>query len=873
MTLAALSADHVDHDDDGLITVAEARAAIRVSSPVLAAAFAPLIDRPVLADAVQVELGALETLISAVDAQRVNRSADRRGDPWLYFYEDFLTVYDPEERRQAGVYFTPIDVVRAMTRMTDQILVERFGRRLGFADPQVVTLDPATGTGTFPLAVIESAVRRAVQARGPAGEPQAAANLSRNLHAFELLPGPYSVAHLRITQRLRALSSGEIGAARVVLTDTLESPLGGSDQHEFFGDAETLAQEQERARQVKLDQHVTVVIGNPPYRRVERQSEGRGTGGWVVDGRVPGRTDERSLFADIYDVANANTIFSHIANLYNLYVYFWRWALWKAFEAHGDGPGVVAFITGSSWLTGPGFIGLRQLVRELCDEAWVLDLGGDNRGAHPEENVFAIETPVAVVILVRDGATDRSRPAQIHYRRIRGTTEQKLTAMRELADSESPLTGEWIEPATDWFAPFVPSTGDAQWAALPLLSDIFPWQQPGCKFGRTWPIAPTIEMLEARWRSFAAAPISDKPDLFFTASSGRNIHTSVGRLGRLADTDAETEHQPISRYGYRSFDRQWAFQDPRLTNLERPSLWQSVSNQQIFMCSLLTGRISSGPALTVSAHVPDLHFYRGSYGGKDVIPLYRDASARVPNITAGFLDALATEIGIPSPSPEDMASYAYAILSSLAYQERFAGALETPGLRLPITTDADLWQEAVDLGGQLLWLHTYAERFQDPSRNQGTHVPQVEGVEWAQPVTTIPADPTAIVYDPDAQELRVGDGLISGVRSDVWDFSVTGMQVIQKWLGYRTSAPPGRASTSSSALDRMRPSDWPDEWNDELLDLVRVLTRTLDLQPLASDLLTRICDGPLVDSESLPTPSDRERKPPATEHAPTFDFG
>lgn len=376
MTLAALSADHVDHDDDGLLTVAEARAAIRVSSPVLAAAFAPLIDRPVLAAAVQVELGALETLISAVDAERVNRSADRRGDPWLYFYEDFLTVYDPDERRQAGVYFTPIDVVRAMTRMTDQILVERFGRRLGFADPQVVTLDPATGTGTFPLAVIESSVRRAVEARGPAGEPQAAANLSRNLHAFELLPGPYSVAHLRITQRLRALSSGEIGAARVVLTDTLESPLGGSDQHEFFGDAETLAQEQERARHIKLDQHVTVVIGNPPYRRVERLSEGRGTGGWVVDGQVPGRADNRSLFADIYDVANANTIFSHIANLYNLYVYFWRWALWKAFEAHGNGPGVVAFITGSSWLTGPGFIGLRQLVRELCDEAWVLDLGG-----------------------------------------------------------------------------------------------------------------------------------------------------------------------------------------------------------------------------------------------------------------------------------------------------------------------------------------------------------------------------------------------------------------------------------------------------------------------------------------------------------------
>jgi predicted helicase len=125
-------------------------------------------------------------------------------------------------------------------------------------------------------------------------------------------------------------------------------------------------------------------------------------------------------------VANRNTIFSHIANLYNLYVYFWRWAIWKAFEAHGDGPGVVAFITAASWLTGPGFMGLRQLVREICDEAWVLDLGGDNRGANPEENVFAIETPVAIVVLARDDVSDRNRPARVHYRRVYGTAEEKI---------------------------------------------------------------------------------------------------------------------------------------------------------------------------------------------------------------------------------------------------------------------------------------------------------------------------------------------------------------------------------------------------------------------------------------------------------------
>lgn len=351
MVLAALSETRVEVDTDGYITIGKARDALRSFSPVLAAAFAPLIDKPVLFDAVQVELGALETLVTAIDVKKVNRSSDRRGEPWLYFYEDFLSIYDAEARRQAGVYYTPIDVVQAMVKIVDNILVDRFDKRLGFADPTVTTLDPATGTGTFALSVIDRAVSRAEAVRGRAGKSQAVANLGKNLFAFELLPGPYSVAHLRLTQRLRELSPGYEGPARVVLTDTLESPLDPKEQFSLFGDAEVLAAEQNRAKRIKLEQRLTVVIGNPPYRRVEREMDGRGSGQWVLAGKVPGRKTTKSLFDDILDVAKKNTIFSHHASLYNLYVYFWRWAIWKAFEAHGDGPGVVAFITGNSWLS------------------------------------------------------------------------------------------------------------------------------------------------------------------------------------------------------------------------------------------------------------------------------------------------------------------------------------------------------------------------------------------------------------------------------------------------------------------------------------------------------------------------------------------
>ena len=113
---------------------------------------------------------------------------------------------------------------------------------------------------------------------------------------------------------------------------------------------------------------------------------------------------------------------------------------------------MVAFITGSSWLAGPGFVGLRQLVRQLADDVWVIDLGGDNHGANPEDNVFKIETPVAIVVLARDGASRRAEPARVRYRRVRGSEDEKRAALAAVAAAGDPFAGEWTEAPSDWLA-------------------------------------------------------------------------------------------------------------------------------------------------------------------------------------------------------------------------------------------------------------------------------------------------------------------------------------------------------------------------------------------------------------------------------------
>ncbi|MBD4386252.1 hypothetical protein GUH10_31305, partial [Xanthomonas citri pv. citri] len=117
----------------------------------------------------------------------------------------------------------------------------------------------------------------------------------------------------------------------------------------------------------------------------------------------------------------------------------------------------------------------------------------------------------------------------------------------------------------------------------------------------------------------------------------------------------DAEHRPITRVAWRSFDRQWTFDDPRLAKTDSPALWQALSDRQLFFVSPRTARISGGPAVTVATAVPDKHYFVGSYGGKDVIPLYRDAEAAQPNVPGGLLPLLGERYG-REVTPEDLAA-------------------------------------------------------------------------------------------------------------------------------------------------------------------------------------------------------------------------
>ncbi len=288
----------------------------------------------------------------------------------------------------------------------------------------------------------------------------------------------------------------------------------------------------------------------------------------------------------------------------------------------------------------------------------------------------------------------------------------------------------------------------------------------------------------------------------------------------------------------------------------RPPLWQALSEKQVYLTSMITKQLGSGPSITASIYVPEIDYFSGR-GGKDILPLYRDAAAAQPNITAGLLEALAAVYGRPV-SPEDLLAYVYALLGAVGYADLYSAELATPGPHVPITRDAALFGRVAAAGRRLLGIQTYGQRLGTPYRGKAQNTKAVPTTPDDYP-RSLQKD---VKYDDARQELHVGEGIFAPVSAEVWNFSVSGLQVVRSWLGYRMAE---RSGKKSSPLDDIRPERWPLEYTKELLELLWLLEGTLEMQPTLSALLDEVIAGELLQAGQLPQPSQEEREAPKLE--------
>jgi predicted helicase len=377
---------------------------LRKSNSLIGTALRLLTENPSNQDALKTSLGTLTRVLEAVDWHTISKD---KPEAWLYFYEDFLEVYDNALRKRTGSYYTPPEVVSAMVNLVDEALRgPLFERSAGFAASDVIVADPAVGTGTFLLGVLRRIAETVAKDQGEGAVRGAIEAAAKRVIGFEIQFGPFAVAQLRLIAELQALIRTETNPTpqlpelHLYITDTLGNPF---IEEERLGQTyEPIALSRRAANKVKKDERITVVIGNPPYKE-----KAKGRGGWVE----AGSGGKVAALLDLWKPPPEWGLGAHVKHLKNLYVYFWRWATWKVFgsghnEATGlpdkDEEGVVCLISVAGFLNGPGFEKMRADLRRTCSEIWVIDCSPESHQPDVPTRIFqGVQQPVCIASSAR----------------------------------------------------------------------------------------------------------------------------------------------------------------------------------------------------------------------------------------------------------------------------------------------------------------------------------------------------------------------------------------------------------------------------------------------------------------------------------------
>jgi hypothetical protein len=564
----------------------------------------------------------------------------------VYFYEPFLETFDPELRKQLGVWYTPPEIVRYQVRKVDKLLREELGCELGFANEQVVVLDPCCGTGAYLIEVLhcmaESLRSEGIEAE--LGETLLRA-LCRRVIGFEILTAPFVIAHLQLHLLLAELGTEPEEGLRpaVFLTNALTGWGPGAQLHLNFPE---LQAERDASQAVKTDARIIVVIGNPPYNRfagapVEEELA-------LIDPYkgIRRRPDGRQIGRS--ELFTRWRIRKHLLD--DLYIRFFRLAEERI--GHVAEHGVVSFISNSSYLAGRSHPIMREMLCSSFHEIWIDNLNGDKyktgkvipRGLPGEgttdQSIFTteqdsrgIQVGTAITTLLKRRSVERGI-AVAHYRDFWGRASDKRSALLSSLNisewaPEQTAQAAAVPAGPRQYQTFVPGER-RRWKLVPYdiaggfedwfsLEDLFPRSFQGVNPNRGLEgsvVEINRDILEQRLREY----YSDMSDEAFcqrhpVLCEPRARYEPMEVRAYLRQ-NSEFNEAAIVPYVVFPLDKRYLYYETaaKLLNERRPELWNNLSSNEFLIAVPEPRRISeSRPLLTTGLF--DLHLHdRGSVG-------------------------------------------------------------------------------------------------------------------------------------------------------------------------------------------------------------------------------------------------------------------
>ncbi len=730
--------------------------------------------------------------------------ADRREKQTFLkkLYEDFYKVYNPDAADRLGVVYTPGEIVRFMIRGAEWLTEKHFGKTLD--DEGVEILDPATGTGTFIVELLE-------HMQG-AGRDRLRAKYKEELHANEVAILPYYVANLNIEATFASLDGQYAEFPGLVFVDTLDNTAGlGIYKGSHYGDLlGSIADENlERVKRQNAAK-ISVIIGNPPYNAWQSDYNARNPN------RPYRRVDER-----ISDTYRRLSKAQNTSSLSDMYVRFWRWASDRLKD-----DGVIAFVTNRSFIEKIAFDGFRLSIAQEFAECWLMDLGGDVR-ANPKlsgtkHNAMGIQTGLSIAFMIRKKA---AKGFKLFYARRPEdeTAREKLAFLESVNDFErwqvAPLKPD---PKGNWL-----SGNHPDWAEFLPLAD--PAKGPGDAHGAKVEAIFRLSSNGAETRRDDWLWDRDKKSLIIKARAlidEYEANRKARKQGEVVKWDTELDKcfkqnlpinfdsAKITPASYRAFSKEWLYFDTRLNgrtfrlaHLYKPGERNAglVISDKGWRSSFAT-LATDGPADGHMIAAVDRYF---------VVTRYRYISngERVDNITDWGLKQFRKRYADPAITKDDIFAYCYAALHDPAFRVAHAADLRREFPRVPLNDHFTQWR---DWGHALLKLHIEYEKAK-PFK-----LTRIDTPGKFEPVAKLRslADQGTVVVDSETQ--------LSGIPPGAWTYHLGNRSAIDWVLDQHKEKTP-RDPTIRAKFNTYRFADYKEEMIKLLAKVVTVSLETVKI--------------------------------------------
>jgi len=726
-------------------------------------------------------------------------------DPVIHFYEDFLKEYDAQKKVKRGVFYTPKPVVSFIVRSVNELLQKEFGLEDGLADtttwgemakrnkdikipdgvsenePFVQILDPAVGTGTFLVEVIDVIRKTMYQKWEKQGHlplefiklwnEYVPRHLLPRLYGFELMMAPYAIAHMKIGLKLfeTGYQFGADERARIYLTNSLEPPQDFSDRFEF--DAPALAHEAQAVNAIKCHNRFTIIIGNPPYAGISANASKN------IDGRL---TFIGNLI-ESYKIVDGEKLSEKKLWLQDDYVKFTRLNQHLLIET---GCGVSGMITNHGFLENPSFRGMRQNLLKTYRSLKIIDLHGNSKkkekcpDGSKDENVFDIQQGVAISLCSRIPSRSQNELLKAD---LFGSRSHKYAS---LLNRVTPIKFYHLEPK----APFYLFTKEddslrEEYDEMVPLTKVFQIYSVGIVTARDHlTIGFTSEEILNRVKRFAALGEEDARIEFDLRADVRDWKVNLAQSDIRSEPISPIKVKPVL---YRPFDTRYTYYTGKIKGFIGQPVFSTMqhllsgrnlvlitakSNKSRetdhFFCSNTIVETKCGESTTQSYIFP---LYIEPATGKSRA-VFQDGK-RSANLTPQFVDLISKALQpYANITPESIFNFIYAIFYCSEYRSRYAAFLKMDYPRLPLARNPELFCELARLGGELIALHLME------TDKLNKHI-----TKWLGPTPSSKVE--KVIYSDDTVWINKSktEGF-KGVSENVWNFHIGGYQVCEKWL-------------------------------------------------------------------------------------------